>query len=100
MGAKKWLLLAVGAGLLVWIVVGFVAKDRGPDTGALARPPDVAHVITQGNMTYYTDSYQLQGGSVVLSDYYQLMEDGWRRQRGTIILAESAGAIKIRRLDK
>ncbi len=99
MNAKKWLLVGAVVVVAVWFAWGFMSQ-RSPAkaTGALPKPPATAYEITQGNWTFYANSYQTQGKTIVLSDFYALADGKWKRQTASTILSEKNGQINIRRV--
>lgn len=99
MTKKKWVLVIVIAAVALWLAVSYFS-NRAPaaSTGATPKPPATAYEITQGNWQFYTDNYQSQGTSVVLADFYALVDGKWKRQTTPTILNEKNGEIKIRRV--
>lgn len=104
MSKKKWALVIVGGGILLWLGIGWLTDNGGTSasvSNAPPKPPAAAFEITQGNLQYYADSYQSQGKSVVLADFYALVEGKWQhiKPKMATILNERNGTIKIRRLN-
>jgi flagellar basal body-associated protein FliL len=99
MTTKKWILVIVLVAVAAWAVYGLTStRSKSPATGTLVTPPATAYAITWSNQTYYANSYQQQGNSIVLTNFYALINGKWQNQKGAVILNEKTGKIGIRRL--
>lgn len=100
MTGKKWLLVIVAVAIVGWFAVSFITGKSAPkETGALPKIPAAVFEITQGNWQFYADSYQSQGSTVILSDYWAMVEGKWKHIQGKdTILSGKNGEVKIRRL--
>lgn len=103
MNKKKVILLIAIVAVAVWLGWGFLS-GRGSSGGgepALAKPPATTFEILQANWRFYADAYEPQGSSIILRDFYALVEGKWKhvRNQTPTILSERNGEIKIRRLE-
>ncbi len=94
---------AVVVGVLGLAVAGYFAfgmlttRAKPADTGA-PKTPSAANSITQGANTFFSDSYQWQGKSLVMSEYYAMVKGQWVKQKGSMVLSERNGPITVRRV--